>query len=130
MHEPVVDGVGAWGVFCSLSTAASAPERMVIRALEPTMQEVHDLLRDPHCPRWRHSERCEAVPVLGFIAFARSRGLATSQLETVTDACVTRLGGKRRQVPSVDGRAKQLLRRFTGYPVTAHDELWLIPAGA
>ena len=66
------------------------------------------------------------MPVLPFIAFARSRGLATSQVEAITDACVERLGGERRRVSDPWSWLPNLLRRATGRLPAASEDVWLL----
>jgi hypothetical protein len=84
----------------------------VPRVRDPTEAEVLELLRDPECPRGRAVGADEAlVPVMEFIAFARSRGYATGSVEALADACVERRGGERRRVVDPWSWLPNLVRR-------------------
>jgi hypothetical protein len=93
---------------------------------EPTEQEIEELLRDPACPHSRGLKE-QVVPVLQFIAFAKSRGYATSNVESLSDRCVRRLGGARHGVvdpalwiPNLRSQAHPHLRLPSA-------DVWLLP---
>jgi len=96
---------------------------------EPTEDEVIELLRDPACPSGRGLRiEEEVVPVAPFIAFARSRGLATSRVEKLADTCVARLGGERKRVVDPWSWLPNLIRRATGNLPSAPEDVWLLPS--
>jgi hypothetical protein len=94
--------------------------------LEPTEQDIEELLQDPACPRGRGLKE-QVVPVLKFIAFAKSRGYATSNIESLTDQCVQRLGGERHHVVEPASWIPNLLRRLTGNLRLPSEDVWLLP---
>jgi hypothetical protein len=94
--------------------------------LEPTEQDIAELLQDPACPRGCGLKE-QVVPVLKFIAFAKSRGYATSNIESLTDQCVQRLGGERHHVVEPASWIPNLLRRLTGNLRLPSEDVWLLP---
>jgi hypothetical protein len=98
---------------------------------EPTEQDIEALLRDPTCPRGRGLNlEEEIVPVLQFIAFAKSRGYATSDVEALADHCVERLGGERQHTVDPASWIPNLLRRLTGNVRLPSEDIWLLPPGS
>lgn len=96
---------------------------------EPTEDDIIELLRDPACPRGRGLRIAEeVVPVLPFIAFVRSRELATGRVEAIADACVQRLGGQRQRVVDPWSWLPNLIRRATGKLPSPAEDIWLLPA--
>jgi hypothetical protein len=94
---------------------------------QATQEDVAQLLRDPSCPRARVLNAQHMVPVLPFIAFARSRRFATSDIETVTDAYVVRVGGKRETVLDPWSWLPNLVRRATGRLTAPPEDVWILP---
>jgi hypothetical protein len=93
---------------------------------EPTHEDITELLYDPAGPRGRGVEE-QVIPVLGFIAFVRSRGFATSHVEELVDDCVRQLGGERHHVVDPASWFPNLLRRLTGNLPSRHEDVWLLP---
>lgn len=67
------------------------------------------------------------MPVLAFIAFARTGGFTTSQVEDLTDRCVQQLGGERRPVDDPARWLPNLARRITGNVALPSEDVWLLP---
>jgi hypothetical protein len=95
---------------------------------QPTEEDIEALLRDPACPRGRGVEE-DVVPVLQFIAFAKSRGYATGEVESLADRSVQRLGGEQRHVVDPALCVPNLLRRLTGNVRLPTEDVWLLPPG-
>jgi hypothetical protein len=93
---------------------------------EPTEQDIEELLQDPACPHGRGLKE-QIVPVLQFIAFAKSRGYATSNVESLTDRCVRRLGGERHHVVDPASWIANLVRRLSGNLRLPSEDVWLLP---
>jgi hypothetical protein len=92
----------------------------------PTDPDVEALLLDPACPRGKGLKE-QIVPVLRFIAFAKSRGYATSDIASLTDQCVERLGGERHHLVDPASWIPNLVRRLTGNLPMPSEDVWLLP---
>ena len=96
--------------------------------LEPTEARIAALLADPDGPATdvdRAGER--HVFVDPFVAFAASRGVDRAQVEAVTDAYVTRVGGRRERVRDPIAAVGDLARRVRGKPPRERMQVWTIP---
>jgi hypothetical protein len=93
---------------------------------EPTEHDIETLLQDPAGPRGRGLKE-QVVPVLQFIAFARSRGYATSNVESLADRCVQRLGGERQHLVDPASWIPNALRKLTGNLRRPSEDVWLLP---
>jgi len=92
----------------------------------PTEDRIAQLLGDPACPRARGARVANVVPVLPFIAFARSRGVATGELEVAMDAYVERVGGQRQKVTDPWSWLPNLVRRVSGRLPSPSGDVWLL----
>ena len=100
-----------------------------VTEIEPTEEIIASLLRHPDCPQARvlRSEDKRFVPVAQFILFARSRGVATTELEERTDAYVERIGGRRENVIDPWTAIPNLVRRVVGALESPPEYLWVLP---
>ena len=94
---------------------------------QPTEADLIALLRDPDCPRARGLKAAQAVPVLLFIRFERTRGFATSNVEAMTDQAVRALGGTREAVVDPLLWLINLVHRATGQLTMRSEDVWVLP---
>jgi hypothetical protein len=94
-----------------------------------TDEQIDELLRDPAFP-WSRvlgmgDER--AVRVEELIAFARSRGLPTTELERRVDSYVRTIGGRREHVLDPWSAIPNFVRRLAGGLPRRSLDLWVMP---
>lgn len=97
-------------------------------AVGPAEVRIVALLADPDCPAIDGDQGIERLVFVDqFVAFASSRGAVASHVEALTDAYVTRIGGRREQVRDPIAAVGDLARRVQGKSPRERRRVWTIP---